>query len=380
MGSGSDPTRPLWRGVVALRLVTAGLAVGAILVHRDGYVRPDLGTTALVAICAWTLVVTAAYSREAGRRTAMIGLDLLVTIGLLATSVLVLSPGQLAEITDSTPLLTTVWACGPVLAAAVHAGQLGGALVGAALSVANWLVRGFFSTDIARDTVLLVGTGLILGMAASSARTSAEQLRRATRAEAVTAERERLARSMHDGVLQVLARMRHDGAQLGGEADELARLVGEQEVALRALTATGLPHSATTDQADLGSTLGLLAGPRVQVSVPATPVPLAVADVDELFAVASEAVANVARHAGAEAKTWVLVEDLDDEVVLSVRDDGVGIAEGQLAEAETDGRMGVARSIRGRVADLGATLRLETEPGLGTEWEVRLSRRVGAAG
>jgi signal transduction histidine kinase len=36
--------------------------------------------------------------------------------------------------------------------------------------------------------------------------------------------------------------------------------------------------------------------------------------------------------------------------------------------------MGVSRSIRGRVADLGATVTLDTGPGRGTEWEVRLAR------
>jgi signal transduction histidine kinase len=36
--------------------------------------------------------------------------------------------------------------------------------------------------------------------------------------------------------------------------------------------------------------------------------------------------------------------------------------------------MGVARSMRGRVADLGGTLELVAAPGTGTEWEVRVPR------
>jgi signal transduction histidine kinase len=60
--------------------------------------------------------------------------------------------------------------------------------------------------------------------------------------------------------------------------------------------------------------------------------------------------------------------------VLSVRDDGVGIVPGRLAAAEAEGRMGVAQSIRGRVAELGGVAELDTAPGLGTEWEVRLPR------
>ncbi len=112
--------------------------------------------------------------------------------------------------------------------------------------------------------------------------------------------------------------------------------------------------------------------------MPATVVPLPACDVYELVAVVREALANTARHGGPEAKSWVLVEDLGDEVVVTVRDDGPGVEEAQLADAKAGGRMGVSRSIRGRVADLGGTLTLETAPGQGTEWEVRLDRvRLG---
>jgi hypothetical protein len=72
-------------------------------------------------------------------------------------------------------------------------------------------------------------------------------------AEAATAERERLARSIHDSVLQVLARVRKRGAEIGGEAAELAALAGEQEVALRSLVASA-PHGG-----DAGETADLRA-------------------------------------------------------------------------------------------------------------------------
>lgn len=374
MPEGTDTMTPMWRGVVALRLVCAAFAAAAIVIHQDGYLRPQLGATVLAAMLVWTAVVTVAYSRDAGRRAAMIGTDLAVTLVLMAASAWTLSPDQLAEVTQRTPLLTTVWASGPVVAAAVHMGRIGGVTAGVAVSLVNWLVRGFFSIDIARDTVLLVGTGFVLGLAAVTARHSAEQLRRAARAEAATAERERLARSIHDSVLQVLARVRARSDELGGEAAELARLAGEQEIALRGLVSAAPPDSATTGEADLGSAMQLLGSPRVAVSVPAEPVTLPAADVEELLAVATEALSNTARHAGPEAKSWLLVEDLGDEVVLTVRDDGTGIGDGALADAESSGRMGVARSIRGRVADLGGTVRLDSGSDRGTEWEVRLGR------
>jgi len=374
MPNGTDTMTPMWRSVVLLRVVMAAFATGAIIVHSDGYAHPGWGWAVLVGMLAWTAVTSVAYSRDEGRRMAVIGVDLAVTLVLLGSSAWILSPAQLAEVDVRTPLLTTVWASGPVVAAAVHGGRLGGVVAGAAVSFVNWVVRGFFSTDIARDTVLLVGTGFVLGLAATTARQAAEQLRRAARAEAATAERERLARSIHDGVLQVLSRVRARSGELGGEAAELARLAGEQEIALRALVSTVPPDSVTTGEVDLGSALQLLASSRVTVSVPATAVPLPPSDVEELVAVTREALVNTERHAGSGATAWVLLEDLGEEVVLSVRDDGPGIPDGQLSAAEAQGRMGVARSIRGRVADLGGTLSLETSLGRGTEWEVRLIR------
>ncbi|MDQ3150415.1 MAG: DUF5931 domain-containing protein, partial [Actinomycetota bacterium] len=177
MPNGTDTMTPMWRSVVLLRVVMAAFATGAIIVHSDGYAHPGWGWAVLVGMLAWTAVTSVAYSRDEGRRMAVIGVDLAVTLVLLGSSAWILSPAQLAEVDVRTPLLTTVWASGPVVAAAVHGGRLGGVVAGAAVSFVNWVVRGFFSTDIARDTVLLVGTGFVLGLAATTARQAAEQLR-----------------------------------------------------------------------------------------------------------------------------------------------------------------------------------------------------------
>jgi signal transduction histidine kinase len=373
MAAATDIMTPLWRGVVVLRIVTAAFAIAAIIVHHDGYARPGLGWVVLASIAIWTVLTCLAYSFDVTRRIHTIVLDLLVTLTLMSSSALVLSPEQLTDVTTGTPLLTTVWACGPVVAAAVHAGRIAGALFGVAVWVVDVWMRGFFTTDLARDAILLIGTGFVLGMVATAARRATEQLRRAARAEAATAERERLARSIHDSVVQVLARVRARGGHLEGEAGELARLAGEQEIALRSLFSATPPGSATGEQ-DLAAALQPLASPRVEVSVPATAVLLPAGDVEELVAVTREALANTARHGGPDPKSWVLVEDLGEEVVLTVRDNGPGVDDAQLADAEIDGRMGVSRSIRGRVADLGGILTLDTGPGRGTEWEVRLAR------
>ena len=62
----------------------------------------------------------------------------------------------------------------------------------------------------------------------------------------------------------------------------------------------------------------------MSVSLPATPVPLDAAVATELDAAVANALDNVVAHAGPDAHAFVLLEDLGDSVVVSIRDDGVG--------------------------------------------------------
>ncbi|MBB4740253.1 signal transduction histidine kinase [Actinoplanes octamycinicus] len=208
-------------------------------------------------------------------------------------------------------------------------------------------------------------------------RKRAEEIRR----EAAAAERDRLARPIHDGVLQVLAMVQRQGAEpaaAGTALADLATLAGEQESALRRLLAGGgtlVPPVSRADGVDLRAALSELAGPGVEVATPAEAVPLPGDDGRELIAAVRAALDNVRRHAGPGAHAWLLLEDEGDGVRVTVRDDGAGIAPGRLAEAERDGRLGVAQSMRGRVADLGGTMTVDSRPGEGTEVEFWLPRR-----
>jgi signal transduction histidine kinase len=61
-------------------------------------------------------------------------------------------------------------------------------------------------------------------------------------------------------------------------------------------------------------------------------------------------------------------------VTVTVRDDGPGIEPGRLDAAAAEGRLGVAQSIKGRLADLGGTVEIYSQPGEGTEVELRVPR------
>lgn len=370
-GQGQDPTLPLWRAAVLLRALTLLFALGVIFYHRTSYARPWLAFVMGGVMVVWTVVIAYRYLRPNDKLLVFTVVDLAVCCAIMSSSRLILTPLQLEG--EPVPLIPTVWVTGVVAAGAVCAGALGGAVFGGVVAAFNYGVRGYVDTDLTRDLMLLVGVGFVLGLAATSSRRSAARLATALRAEAAIAERERLARSIHDSVLQVLAHVRRRGSELGGEAADLAKLAGAQEIALRALVSSA-PVSTEDGAADLGARLKLLETENVAVSVPATPVPLPAAKATELTAAVREALVNVEKHAGADAKAWVLLEDLGSDIVVSVRDDGVGIEPGRVDEAEQEGRMGIARSLRGRIAELGGTVSLETSPGEGVEWELRVTR------
>jgi signal transduction histidine kinase len=85
-----------------------------------------------------------------------------------------------------------------------------------------------------------------------------------------------------------------------------------------------------------------------------------------LLRVAQEALTNVSRHASA-SRVAVTLSYMDDVVTLDVRDDGVGFAppDGTHNGTEHAGGFGLT-AMRQRAGEVGGTLAIESEPGLGT--------------
>ncbi len=92
----------------------------------------------------------------------------------------------------------------------------------------------------------------------------------------------------------------------------------------------------------------------------------------EVVAAVESCLSNVRHHVGRDAEAWVLLEELDDRWVVSVRDDGPGIPQGRLEESAAEGRLGVQQSIVGRLRDLGGSATVHSLAGAG--------HRVGARG
>jgi signal transduction histidine kinase len=363
---------PLWRAIAVFRI--AALVYVTILVIRNVgfYERPVLAWPVLAAMAAWTVVTTYAYANPARRRPPVLVADLLVTMAAMAASVGIVGRAALEA---GKPTLAVAWHVAPVLAWAVAGGRRGGIAAALAMGATDLIVRAHYDQAAFTGTVLMVLAALAVGYLVRLAEVAQERLQRAIALEATARERERLARDIHDSVLQVLVLVKRRGAGLDGEAGELARLAGEQEAALRKLVAGHAAQPAeVSGPADLMALLGAYASPTVTVSGPADPVLLDAHAAQEIRAAAAAALDNVARHCEPGTKVFILLEAEPDEVIVTVRDEGCGIPPDRLAEAVSQGRLGVAQSIRGRVADLGGQVQITSSPGSGTEVEMTIPR------
>jgi signal transduction histidine kinase len=368
-----QPLEPLWRGLVVYRVLALVSTAVVVLGSLAGYRSAAGAVVVLVVMAGWTALSGLAYlgPGAAARRAAVAVADVVVTVAVMASTPLVQTPAQLAA---DAPVMGSIWTPGAVLAGALCFGVRGGLVAASVVSVTLLAVQARPETELG-DILLIVLVGLTVGFAATVLRRQAERVRRAVAVEAAALERERLARAVHDGVLQVLGYVRRRGGELGGYAGELGRMAGEQEFALRALLTDGPAGVDAAGRRDLAAALRRLGSTRVSVATPAHPVELPAHVADELVAAVGAALANVSAHVGADAPAWVLLEDLGTEVEISIRDAGPGIPAGRLVAAEADGRMGVARSMRGRVHDVGGTITCDTGPD-GTEWVITLPREV----
>jgi signal transduction histidine kinase len=363
----------MWRGVTAFRILTLAYAAALILRDHDAYRYPAAGLLVLGVMVCWTLATAVAYARPAGRTRWLMAADLVIAGALVISTRWIDSP---ARIDAGVATLPAFWSAAPVLAWAVAEGPWVGFAAGLAIAGADMIEHQQLEpANTFADVVLLLIAGGLVGYVVRLGVAAEQAASRAAGREAAVAERERLARSIHDSVLQVLALISSRGRSLGGEAAELGWLAAEQEAALRALV-TGAGAADLTDGGllDIRAVAQRLADARTTVSCPATPVLLPEPTAQALGAAAAAAVDNVRRHAGPDARCWVLLEDDAVAVMLTVRDDGCGIAAGRLAEAAAAGRLGVVQSIVGRLESIGGTASVVSELGDGTEVELRVLR------
>lgn len=246
-----------------------------------------------------------------------------------------------------------------------------GPLIGAAVAVAT--VRGYQA--LSRESE--ARRRLIEQLESTRSR-----LETASHAAGVAAERERLAREIHDTLAQGLSsihlllqaaeqQLPDDEATLAArehvaQAREIAQAnLAEARRFVRALAPPelvggSLPAAIERVCAAAGRQTTTEVAFRLSGTPEALPTPHEVA----LLRIVQSALANALQHARA-SRVAVTLSYMDDGVALDIVDDGVGFDDAATADPGSDRGFGLA-AMRSRVRQLGGDLDVETAPGHGT--------------
>ncbi|WP_237493301.1 sensor histidine kinase [Modestobacter sp. L9-4] len=396
-GDGGAPVSEVgWRAVVVLwhvafvAMVGTALVRAAAVVDADGGPRWLLVGALVVLVLSWvTLGGPALVSRDAGRATAHLAV-LVAVIGVVAwiepsllflmflayPMVWFLVPSALAGV-PWTVVLAVASTLGPFLAFTRGEEPLWGpgeTLVGLVFSLAMGLwVHAVLARSEERAELI------------RALETTRAELAEAHRAQGVLAERERLAREVHDtlaqGFTSIVVLAQTATAQLPGSPGAAAERVALiEEVArdnlaeARAMVAAFAPvalDSTTLVEAlqrlteRFGRETGLAT--RLDTAALGAGAELTRGQEVVLLRGAQEALTNVRRHAAASAVV-LRVSRVGDVVAVHVEDDGVGF--------DPAGAVGIGLAgLRDRAAEVGGAVDVASAPGRGTRVTVRVPSR-----
>lgn len=383
--------RTLAGGILVFRWVWLLWMVALAISAPDGFRLPALAWASIGVAAAWTAWLTATRHRWT---TKALWFDLALCAWLVLASGLVVEAGG---VISGRPFFATGYPLSAPLFWGASRGVRRGLFAGAILAVAHIASRPLNGVPLAGlsaaqfqnmlgATLNYIVAGVAIGIvsrvlvrSAEAVAVASQNLIRERERAARLAEREKLARHIHDSVLQALAFVHKRGRELAEsqpipreEVARLAQLAARQETELRGLILRD-PEEAPRGRASLREALEEVSrdvqGLEVRIST-VGPLWLQRMQVDELAAAVRQALENVARHASASRAT-VFAECDDGEVIVSVRDDGAGFVYDE-GELRREGKVGMLKSMKGRAEELGGRMTVTTAPGKGTEVEFRI--------
>jgi signal transduction histidine kinase len=240
--------------------------------------------------------------------------------------------------------------------------------------------------DIVATVAFLITAWVITGMVARVRKLTEAQL--ILRFEERLAERTRIARELHDTLLQSFQGLMlhfqavNDLLPPGKSKEALENVLNRADQAIvEGRDAIQNLRSSTTNTNELAQAVAALgeelAGPRdgerppatFRVSVEGIPRDLHPILRDDIYRIAREALRNAFRHAQA-SKIEADITYGERLLRLRIRDDGKGI-DPKLLDAGRDGHWGLP-GMRERAQQIGAQLDMWSEVGAGTEVELRI--------
>lgn len=361
-------TRPL----LTLRVLGLVGMVLAVALGRSDLQRPVVAFGAIALAAA----VTASAGWAARHRPYLLDEAPIVVAEVVAAAAVHAADGWAygADWTWHPPALAMLWP----LAAMLHAGITFGPAVGGAAGlvvVAGRLVGHlapdadagpFLTLDTNDDQpqllpfVSIVAVHAALGAGAGYVNATIRRTRHAAAAQELKAD---LARTLHDGVLQVLAVI----ARRSTDPD-ISRLARDGEADLRAFLREDFAPEPTNLRAALADACHTLEREH-DLAVTFAPDPdlgaRPAAVVHAVTGAVTEALTNTAKHAQATRVTVYAAPDTNDRgITVVITDDGCGF------DPATTQRRGLRHSIAARIDDIGGNTTIRSTPGTGTEVEL----------
>ena len=361
MGDEEDAlVRGLLAGLAGFRWVAWAWLATVLLLTRDELDVPLLALGLAGAALAVTVGATLVRRDDPGRLLSWppIAVEVAVAVAL--------SIGDGIAYAGSHPQsLGSAWPLAGILTAGVAFAGRGGAAAGVVVGLGRLVGSAVEAGDSGwgdDTTISALSTIVLYALAGGVAGFATVKLREAERRISVVQAREEVVRTLHDGVLQCLAVVQRRAGD-----PELARLARDQERELREyLFGAGVAVGG----GDLGTRLRAAAaqfedrfGGSARVVVDADVPALDPQVVEALGGAVSEALANAGKHGAAQRVT--VYAGPDDErggLLCSVKDDGAGFDPDAVVEG-----IGMRRSVRGRLAEVGGRVDVDGNPGHGAE-------------
>lgn len=205
-----------------------------------------------------------------------------------------------------------------------------------------------------------------------------EQALQQAREAAALAERNRIARDLHDSIKQHIFGINASAAaaraywqrenleRARGAVEDIERSAQgaqvEMQALLQQLRPAPLENTSLLEALHIqAQALGFRTGAKVQVDIAALPEQdrLVPGTQEAIFRLIQEAFANITRHARART-VWLILRMVEQELCITVRDDGQGFD-----PARVHGGMGLS-NLRERTDALHGSVAISSQPGQGT--------------
>jgi signal transduction histidine kinase/streptogramin lyase len=235
---------------------------------------------------------------------------------------------------------------------------------------------------------LLVGSGALGAWCLYALRVSFMARRYRLLLHERSAERERIARDLHDtllqgmqGILLQIELWTHGATLSEGQRDSAIRIEDKmRRMLIDGRDTISALRQSQDHQADfiaavlvVGNEGAAQSETRFSLRLLGEPRELFRDACEEALAITREAVLNAFRHAEAEA-IWVTVDYAQQALNVSICDNGIGVSERRIEDRQKEGHWGIA-GMRERAAKLGGQLMVTSSPGKGTAVDLKIPRR-----